>query len=108
MSENPFSHTESDKVIENDPLTEIKKTPGGTTGFSVNANAVKRWEINSSYRASLRSVVQKHKQISTKAYMHKDVTDARITKDESDIQAILAVLQESFVNPFSDQQLLSI
>ena len=28
-------------------------TPGGTTGFSTNANAAHRWEINAGYRADL-------------------------------------------------------
>ena len=69
---------------------------------------MKRWEINSSYSASLRSVVLKHLQISSKVYLHKDVTEARITRDKIDIQAIIGILQETFVNPFSDQPLLSI
>ena len=37
LSENPFSCTESDKVIEM-TLNRDSKTPGGTTGFSVNTN----------------------------------------------------------------------
>lgn len=58
LTENPFSRTESDKVIEM-TLNRDSKTPGGITGFSINSNAVKRWEINSSYHGSLRSVHQK-------------------------------------------------
>ena len=58
-SDNPFSRCETDKVIEM-TLNKDTKTPGGTTGFSTNVNAVHRWEINAGYRAELRRCFQKH------------------------------------------------
>ena len=54
-----FSGTEPDKVIEM-TLNRDAKTPGGTTGFSTNIGAVHGWEINSKYRASLRTVFHQH------------------------------------------------
>jgi len=102
-----ISRTESDKVMIS-ISNRYSKTPGGTTGFSINTNAVKRWEVNSSYRASLRSVLQQHLQISSKSYAHKDLTTARIKKDESNIQEIMSALKETFIHPFSEEPLLSI
>ena len=37
-----------------------RKTTGGTTRFSVTTNAVKQWEIDASYWASLRRVFDQH------------------------------------------------
>ena len=54
-----FSRCETDKVIEM-TLNRDTKTPCETTGFSTNTNAVRRWEINALYRASLRSVFHQH------------------------------------------------
>lgn len=107
LSENKFSRTESDKVIEM-TLNRDSKTPGGTTGFSINTNTVKHWEVNSSYRASLRSVLHQYLHVSKKSHAHKDVTPARIKKDESSVQEIMSVLQQTFIHPFSEEQLLSI
>ena len=101
-----FSRCETDKVIEM-TLNKDSKTPGGTTGFSTSVGAVKRWEINSSYRASLRKCFHEHLQYETQNYIHKDLTPSRIAKDEKDIQSVLNVLTEMFIPPFSDQPQLS-
>ena len=51
--ENTFGRMEADKVIET-TINKDTKTPGGTTGFSANSNAINRWALNASYRAKLR------------------------------------------------------
>lgn len=50
LSDGVFSRVETDKVIEM-TINKDTKTLGGTTGFSMNIGAVKRWEVNGSYRA---------------------------------------------------------
>ena len=102
-----FSRCETDKVIEM-ILNRDTKIPGGTTGFSTNTNAARRWEINASYRASLRSVFHQHLQYRSSKYDHKDLSPARILKDEKDISVVLTVLSEMFINPFSELPLVSI
>ena len=102
-----FSRCETDKVIEM-TLNRDTKTPGGTTGFSTNRNAVKGWEINASYRASLRRVFHQHLQYKSSKYDHKDLSPARILKDGKDISAVLTVLLETFINPISELSLVSI
>jgi len=107
LTEGVFSRTETDKVIEM-TLNKDTKTPGGTTGFSTNIGAVQRWEINAAYRASLRSVFHKHLNFNSQVHKHKDLSPSRIAKDEECIASILSILQESFVDPFGEQPLLSI
>ena len=89
-------------------LNKDTKTPGGTTGFSTNLGAVQRWEVNAAYRASLRTVFHQHLNFTTQRHKHKDLSPSRIVKDENDVQSILSILQDTFVDPFGEQPLLSI
>ena len=54
-----LSRCETNNVIEM-TVKQGRKTPGETTGFSANTNAVKKWKIIASYRASLRRVFHQH------------------------------------------------
>ena len=56
-----FSRIETDKVIQM-TLNKDTKTPGGTTGFSTIVGVVQRWELNASYRESLRRCIDDHLQ----------------------------------------------
>lgn len=107
ISDGSFSRVEIDKVIEM-TLNKDTKTPGGTTGFSTNVGAVHRWELNATYRASLREVFHQHLNFSNQKHRHKDLSPARIRKDETAVQSILSILQETFVHPFAELPLLSI
>ena len=78
-------------------LNRDTKTPGGTTGFYTNVGAVRRWEVNASYRAALRKVFQQHINFHPHRYKHKDLSPSRINKDESDIESVLTVLCDSFI-----------
>ena len=53
-------------------LSNDQKTPGGTTGFSLNPGVVKRWEVNGSYRAVLGLVFYQHLQYTLKSHAQKD------------------------------------
>ena len=44
----------------------------------------------------------------SQSHHHKDLSPSRIIRHENNTQSILTVLRESFVDPFSDQCLLSI
>lgn len=107
ITEGVFSRVETDRVIEI-TLNKDTKTPGGTTGFSTSLGAVQRWELNATYRASLREVFHQHLNCSIQNHKHKDLSPSRIKRDENDVQSILSILQETFVHPFSKQPLLSI
>jgi hypothetical protein len=106
-SNKAFSRVETDKVIEM-TLNKDTKTPGGTTGFSTNIGAVKRWEVNASYRAALRNCFHEHLHYQNKASKHKDLTASRIERDEKDVQSVVNVLTDVFIPPFSEHPLTSI
>ena len=102
-----FSRVETDKVIEM-TLNKDTKSASGTTGFSTNVNAVRRWELNASYRSALRECFHQHVMHEPQNYQHKDLTPSRIKRDEANIQSVMSVLDDAFVNPFSEMSLVSI
>ena len=102
-----FSRSETDKVIEM-TINKESKSAGGTTGFSTNVDAVRRWEVNASYRSALMSCIKQHVSYKTQKYQHQDLRPSRIKKDEADIQAVISVLTDTFVHPFSESTLVSV
>ena len=107
ISDGSFSRVETDKIIEM-TLNKDTKTPGGTTGFSTNPGAVKRWELNASYRAALRTCFHKHLNYQKQVYKHPDLTPSRIERDNRDVCTIVEILTEAFINPFSESPLVCI
>ena len=89
-------------------INKDTKTPEGTTGFSMKADAIMRWTLNEPYRAELRKCLHSHLKLSPTCYPHKDLTPSRIKKDERDVQAIIDVAKNVFINPFSRSSLISI
>ena len=89
-------------------LNRDTKTPGGTIGFSTKIGAVKRWEITATYRENLRKCLHLHLQYEKQKYAHKDLTPSRISRDEKDVQAVIDVLTNVFIYPFSDIPFASI
>ena len=104
---NRFGRCEPDKVIKT-TINKDTKTLGGLTGFSTKTNAVNRWTINASYRASLYSHLQEFLGANTKKYVHADLQKLRIRKDQDDITSMLSIIEECFIDPFSKNPLLSI
>ena len=102
-----FSKVETDKVIEM-TLNKDTKSSGGTTGFSTNINAVRRWELSASYRSAIRGCMQQHVMYAPQNYQHKDLRISRIRQDEKHIQAVISILTDTFINPFNNQTLVSI
>jgi len=72
----------------------------------VNTNAVKRWEVNATYRAALRTCFHNHLNYSYKKHKHPDFNSPRIKNDHS-VQDILIITSTTFIDPLI-QPLLSI
>ena len=102
-----FSRVETDKVIEM-TFNKGTKGSGGCTGFLTNVNAVKRWEINSTYRASLRKCFHNHINYHPQKFKHPDLNPSRIKKDEDAVQKILSTIEATFIDLLSPLPLISI
>ena len=90
-----------DQTIE-ETVDKDTQTPGGTKGFSTNKKAVAKHYLTADFRAAcvrnLRYMVdtQRH------GVSHPDLTQARVSKDETDIQSLLNMFKNVWENPFQD------
>ena len=107
LSESKFGRIEPDKVIEM-TINKDTKTPGGTTGFSTNTDAIRKWTLNASYRAAIRKCLYGYVNYSPPGYLYKDLTNSRIKKDEKDVQVVIDTFQDLFIDPFSNSDLLCV
>ena len=105
--ENPFGRNESDKTIEN-TINKDTKTPGGLTGFSLNQAATDRWVLNAKRRAECYNSLKDMLNFSVSKYVHHDLQESRIKKDEANVTAVLEVFETTFSNPFTGSDLISL
>ena len=85
------------------------QTAGGTKGFSLNPGSVSIYYLTAEYRSvclrNLREMVHEK----PRGVSHADLEPERIKKDEKSIQAVVDLLESSWMNPFSTQsELISI
>ena len=106
-STNSFSRSETDKVIEM-TINKDTETPGGTTGFPTKIGAVKRWEITAFYRANILKCLHQHLCYNKQRHSHSDLNPSSKGKDENAVQAVVDVLTNVFIPPFSKMALASI
>ena len=96
---------EPDKVIAM-TINKDTKTTAGTTGFSRIIGAIRRWELNASYRVVLRSCLYGYVNYATQNYSLKNLIKSRIRKDENDIQSVIDIFLTIFKDPFSESDLI--
>ena len=89
-------------------ITKNTKTPRGLTGFSSKTNSVDGWTINVSYGTSLIVYLREFLGGKMKIYVHTDLQQLRTRKEQDDISSLLVILDEFFIDFFSENLLLSI
>ena len=80
-------------------LNKDMQGSGGCTGFSTNVDAVKRWEINATYRTLLQKCFHNHINYLPQKFKHPDLNLSRIKKDEDAVQKILSTIEATFIDP---------
>ena len=86
-----------------DKCTSIRKTTGGTRGFSLKPGAVSRYYLTAEHRAG--SLRQLRKEISIQGSLisnHTDIEKTRIKRDESDVASVVDLLENNWTNPFGN------
>ena len=101
---NPFGKVKPDKLIEV-KVNRDTKTHGGTIGFSTNCNAINRWVLNALFRGGFCTAFHYFRPYSSK-HQHKDLSKHRVKNDENDENSLIYVLQDTFINPISDNTVL--
>ena len=84
------------------------QTAGGTTKFSLNQSAVKRYYITAEHRSGFLRKLRDMTGSDKSDVSHGELRKPRIMKDEQAVESVVTLF-ESWVNPFSaPQQLVSV
>ena len=103
-ADNPFGRIPVDQTIE-ETINKDTQTAGGTKGFSLKAGTISRYYLTAEYRSSFLRYLRQMLSLDDSGISHGDLTQPRIQKDEADVEAIMDMLETSWVNPFSTDKL---
>ncbi|XP_070581399.1 uncharacterized protein [Ptychodera flava] len=96
--DHPFSMTPCDQIIEQ-TFNRESKTKGGLVGFTRNKGALNRWILSHPACSAIASGCFTQAGKTDKQSDHKDLTQARMKRDESDVQEVISTLL-SMGSPF--------
>ena len=72
--------------------------------YTSNRYTSNRWHINASYRAAVRNCFNDFLGQRSQNHLRHDLS--RIQRDERDVEKLIQILTESFIDPFSKNELL--
>ena len=96
---NSFSRLPAYELIEKTVNLDTQ-TGGRTKGFSRRSSTVERFYLTSDTRASFIRLLDKVSEAKNNTYKHPDLYPGRIKKDEQDVQSIVNLLSNEWINPF--------
>ena len=99
-SNNPFGKLPADQVIE-ETVNKDTQTPGGTKGFSLKHSAVSRYCMTAEYRSESLRQLRNMVRLPNSTFTHTDLHTTRIRKDLTDVQALMAIMEDEWINPMS-------
>lgn len=73
-------------------------------GFSLKRAAVERYFLTSEYRSMFLKQLRMMVGCGMSHYSHPDLQMPRITRDEADVQSIVRLLEDDWMNPFEPRQ----
>lgn len=76
------------------------QTLGGTKGFSLKPAAVNKYYLIAEYRSIFLRHLKDIFHLSASTAQHNDLQQSRISGDESDLKSLIALIEESWINPF--------
>ena len=92
-----------DQTIE-ETINKDMQTPGGTKGFSLKHDAVQKYYLNAEYRSIFLRQLREMVGLGGSMLNHPDLQPTRIIKEEADVQALVSLMDNSWINPFREDQ----
>ena len=108
-SSNSFGRIPVDQMVE-ETVNKDTQTQGGTKGFSLKPGAVSRFYLNAEYRSFYLKQLKDKVNINDQNSKHTDLGQSRISRDESDVQSMMDMMENNWIDPFNsnDQTLVSL
>lgn len=101
-SANTFGRIPVDQTTEV-TVNKDTQTPGGTSRFSLNAGAIKRYYITAEHRSAFLGQLREMVQGNKSEHSHAEIQQSRIKKDEEAVSSVVSLIHE-WVNPFEGKQ----
>ena len=97
---NPFGKIPIDQTLE-ETVNKDTQTSGGTKGFSLNKGAVARYYLTAEYRTEALRQLRELLSLQSDNKGHADLQPSRIKRDESDVESLIDMLENNWINPLS-------
>ena len=98
-SSNPFGKVPVDQAIE-ETVNKDTQTAGGTKGFSLRPGAVAKFYFTSENRSTFLNHLRSYVGQNRSKLSHTDLQQSRIRKDEIDLQSVVEIMDNDWLNPF--------
>ena len=97
---NPFGRVPVHQTCE-ETVNKDTQTSGSTKGFSLKPNAVSKYYLVEGYRNTFLRQLKDMLHINNSSPKHNDLHRSRISRDETDVNNIISLLQDTWPNPFN-------
>ncbi|PIK43758.1 hypothetical protein BSL78_19393 [Apostichopus japonicus] len=94
-STNPFGRIPVDQTTE-ETVNKDTETSGGTKGFSLKPEAIRRYYHTAEYRSMYLRQLREMTGLGGANFDHADLHQPRIQKDEKDIRSVLDLVENSW------------
>ena len=102
-STNTFGKIPFDQAIE-ETINKDTQTAGGTKGFSLKSGAVQKYYLNAEHKSFFLRQLREMVGVRDSQSHHPDLQPHRIQKDETDVQSLVNLMKDSWINPFRSDQ----
>ena len=99
---NPFGKIPVDQALE-ETVNRDTQTAGGTKGFSLKPSAVSRYYLTAEFRIAFLRGLKEMVDVDSADVSHADLQQARIDKDEADVESFQDLLESNWINPFTGE-----
>ena len=98
-SSNPFGKVSVDQTIE-ETVNKDTQSAGGTKGFSLRPGAMAKFYLTSEYRSTFLNQLKSYVGQDRSKLFHTDLPQSRIRKQETDVQSVVEIMENDWLNPF--------
>ena len=103
VHQTPLARYHVYQTIE-ETINKDTQTAGGTKGFSLKSCAVIRYYQNAEHRNLFLRQLREMVGFGGSRLNHPDLQQSRLLKDEADVQSLVNLMEDSWINPFRSDQ----
>ena len=97
---NPFGRVPLHQTCEEKVIKDTQ-TSGGTKGFSLKPSTISKYYLVAEYRSTFLRQLKDMPHINSSSSKHNDLQHSKIMRDEPDVNNIISLLQDTWLNPFN-------